>query len=131
MCASWPGEDLGDGFRTPLVSNVPVLFISGTLDIKTPPSNAEEMRKGLPNSHHLIIDGASHDDDLFLSTPVIRRTMLAFLRRESALPSRVALDPLKFKRPWVIPMHRFTAVLGLRSDLDTLRLHLRDPRQTA
>ncbi len=98
-CASWPHDDLGDEFRSPVRSNVPALFISGTLDIRTPPSNAEEVRRGFPNSHHLIIEGGSHDDDLFLSSPLILETMLAFLRGESALPERVVLPPLRFERP--------------------------------
>ena len=98
-CASWPAAELGDGFREPVRSDAPVLFISGTLDIKTPPSNAEEVRQGFPNSHHLIIDGASHDDDLFVSSPLILETMLAFLRSEPGLRERIVLEPLRFKRP--------------------------------
>jgi pimeloyl-ACP methyl ester carboxylesterase len=98
-CAHWPVEDLGDAYRSPVVSEVPTLFISGSLDIKTPPSNADEVREGFPNNHHLIIDGGSHDDDLFLASPVIVETMLAFLRGESVLPERVALPPIRFKRP--------------------------------
>jgi len=57
------------------------------------------VRQGFPNSHHLIIDGASHDDDLFLSSPLILETMLAFLRGESGLRERIVLKPLRFKRP--------------------------------
>jgi pimeloyl-ACP methyl ester carboxylesterase len=98
-CAGWPFEDLGDAYRSPVVSAVPALFISGTLDIRTPPSNAEEVRRGFANSHHLVIDGGSHDDDLFLSSPVIQETMLAFLRGESGLPERITLPPIRFRRP--------------------------------
>jgi pimeloyl-ACP methyl ester carboxylesterase len=98
-CAHWPAEDLGDVYRGPLASDIPVLFISGSLDIRTPPSNADEVRRWFPNSHHLIIDGGSHDDDLILSSPVILETMLAFLRGESGLPERVALPPIRFRLP--------------------------------
>jgi pimeloyl-ACP methyl ester carboxylesterase len=98
-CADWPVEDLGDEYRSPVTSAVPVLFISGSLDFRTPPSNAEEVRQGFPNSHHLVIDGGSHDDDLILSTPVILETMLAFLRGKTDMPTRVVLPPLRFKRP--------------------------------
>ncbi len=99
QCAAWPHEDLGDAFRGPVFSEAPVLFISGTLDIRTPASNAEEVRRGFPNSHHLLIEGGSHDDDLFLASPIILETMLAFLRGDSDLPERVTLPPLQFKRP--------------------------------
>src|SRR6185369_8793478 len=45
VCTEWNAPDLGDEFRAPLKSDVPVLFISGTLDARTPISNAEEYRK--------------------------------------------------------------------------------------
>ncbi|HJZ80103.1 MAG TPA: alpha/beta hydrolase [Pyrinomonadaceae bacterium] len=43
-------------------SDVPALFISGTLDARTPISNAEEYRKGFPNSTHIVIENAVHSD---------------------------------------------------------------------
>ncbi|MDH5196485.1 MAG: alpha/beta hydrolase [Gemmatimonadota bacterium] len=98
-CAHWPVDELGDEYRSPVTSAVPALFISGTLDFRTPPSNAEEVRRGFPNSHHLVIDGGSHDDDLILESPVILETMLAFLRGETTLQERVVLPPIRFKRP--------------------------------
>ncbi len=98
-CASWPAGDLGDEYRSPVRSDVPVLFISGSLDIRTPPSNAKEVRQGFLNSHHLVIEGGSHDDDLFLSSPLILETMLAFLSGATELPERVTLPPLRFKLP--------------------------------
>lgn len=98
-CASWPHEDLGDEFRSPVRADIPVLFISGTLDIRTPPSNAEEVREGFPRGHHLVIEGGSHDDDLFLSSPLILETMQAFLRGETELRQRIWLPPLRFKLP--------------------------------
>ncbi|MGH2584685.1 MAG: alpha/beta hydrolase [Dehalococcoidia bacterium] len=57
---AWGAPDLGPEFRAPVRSNVPVLFISGTLDGRTPVSNAEEVRTGFPNGHHLIVDGMAH-----------------------------------------------------------------------
>ncbi|HEU4889740.1 MAG TPA: alpha/beta fold hydrolase [Thermoanaerobaculia bacterium] len=64
VCAALPAVDLGDEFRGPLVSNVPVLFISGTLDSNTPPWQAEELRWGMPRATHLIVDNAGHEDML-------------------------------------------------------------------
>ena len=64
VCAALPKVDLGDAFRGPLVSNVPVLFISGTLDSNTPPFQAEELRWGMPNAVHLIVANAGHEDTL-------------------------------------------------------------------
>ena len=51
--------DLGDEFRGPLESDVPMLLISGDLDARTPISNAEEVLRGLVNGQHIIVEGAS------------------------------------------------------------------------
>jgi pimeloyl-ACP methyl ester carboxylesterase len=73
-----------------------VLFISGTFDVRTPVSNAEEVRKGFPNSEHLIIEGAVHSDPLFLSSPKIKEVMLEFMKGRKVSTTRIALPPLKF-----------------------------------
>lgn len=78
-CPAWEVKDLGDDFRRPVRSRVPVLMISGTLDGRTPPARAEDVKKGFPNSFHLIVEGASHDDDLWFSTPVIKESILSFM----------------------------------------------------
>ena len=64
VCAAFPPVDLGDAFRGPLVSDVPILFISGTLDSNTPPFQAEELRWGMPRAVHLIVPNAGHEDTL-------------------------------------------------------------------
>jgi pimeloyl-ACP methyl ester carboxylesterase len=45
VCDVWGNPDLGEAFRKNIKSNVPALFISGTFDVRTPPSNAEEVRR--------------------------------------------------------------------------------------
>ena len=52
--------DLGDAFRAPLETDVPVLLISGELDARTPVGNAEEVLHGLVNGQHIMVEGASH-----------------------------------------------------------------------
>jgi pimeloyl-ACP methyl ester carboxylesterase len=74
---AWGSPDLGAGFRAPVRSDVPVLFISGTLDGRTPVSNAEEVATGFTNGHHLIVDGMAHGVP---DTPEIMDTMVDFLR---------------------------------------------------
>ena len=96
VCAAWGNPDLGENFRSPVKSNVPVLFISGTLDGLTPVSNAETVRKGFPNSTHLIIEGAWHSDSLFLSSPQIKDVMLEFMRGVPVSTTRITLPLLKF-----------------------------------
>ena len=59
-CDDLGGIDLTDEFRADLYSKVPTLLISGTLDVRTPVSNAEEVLKGLVNGQQLIIENISH-----------------------------------------------------------------------
>ena len=95
-CEAWKAPDLGDEFRSPVTSNVPVLFISGTLDARTPVSNAEEYRAGFANSTHMIIEGAVHSDPLFLASPKIKEGMMEFLRGQPVTVTKIAGPPLKF-----------------------------------
>ncbi len=96
VCTAWGNPDAGEAFRAPAKGSAPVLFISGTLDVRTPPSNAEEVRKGFPNSTHLIIDGAVHSDPLFLSSPQIKDVMLEFMKGQRISTTKITLEPLKF-----------------------------------
>ena len=83
-------------FRTPLRTEVPALFISGDLDSRTPPANAEAVRKGFRTSGHLVLEGAGHDNDLFLSSPVILERIDGFLRGEPPRDETVKVQALKF-----------------------------------
>ncbi|MEM1127590.1 MAG: alpha/beta fold hydrolase [Bacteroidota bacterium] len=94
LAASLDLPDLGEAYRAPTVTDVPVLLISGTLDGRTPPRNAEEVRAGLPNSVHLILDGAGHSDPLFLSSPRIEAVMKAFLLGRPVYDEVVRLPPV-------------------------------------
>ena len=85
--------------RAPLVSDIPVLAISGTADGRTPVSNAVEVLATLSNGSHLIIEGAGHSDPLFLSSPRILQTMLKFYVGEKVGDSRIELEPIKFVLP--------------------------------
>ena len=96
VCEAWGSPDLGKSFRSPVKSSVPVLFISGTLDAKTPVGNAEEIRRGFRNSTHLVIDGAVHSDPLFLSSPKIKDVMLEFMKGAPVSTTRITLPPMKF-----------------------------------
>lgn len=49
-----------ENFYQAVTADIPTLILSGNLDPVTPPSNGEITAKSLPNSHHIIIDNASH-----------------------------------------------------------------------
>lgn len=96
VCSAWGNPDLGESFRSPVKTKVPTLFISGTLDVRTPLENAEEVRRGFQNSVHLIIDGAVHSDPLFLSSPKIKDVMLEFMKGEKVSATNIKLETLRF-----------------------------------
>ena len=96
VCEAWNAPDLGDEFRSPVKSNVPVLFISGTLDARTPVANAEEYRVGFTDSKHLILEGAVHSDPLFLSSPRIKDVIVEFLRGQPLSTTRITVPPIRF-----------------------------------
>ncbi|HEX8173074.1 MAG TPA: alpha/beta hydrolase [Thermoanaerobaculia bacterium] len=96
ICEAVNVPDLGDAFRAPLVSDIPALLISGTLDGRTRPRQAEELRRTLKNAQHLVIENAGHSDPLFLSSPLILDAMKAFLRG-GVIPQRyITLPPPRF-----------------------------------
>lgn len=61
LCAAVGSPDLGQEFRTPIWSPVATLFLSGSMDSDTLPSNAEEVRWGFPNSTHIIVENGFHE----------------------------------------------------------------------
>jgi pimeloyl-ACP methyl ester carboxylesterase len=102
VCEAWGVPSLEPAFRSQLTSEVPVLFISGTLDPRTPPANAEEIQKGFRNSVSLIIEGVAHKDRLFNGSPQIKQVMLEFLKGLPVSTNRIAV-PFEFDPPTLPP----------------------------
>jgi pimeloyl-ACP methyl ester carboxylesterase len=97
ICEVWGSPDVGDDFRKPVKSKVPVLFISGSLDGRTPISNSQEQRKGFPNSTLLIVDGAGHED---VFHPLATRQAIAdFINGRPLSIKRITFPPPKFLPP--------------------------------
>jgi pimeloyl-ACP methyl ester carboxylesterase len=61
QCEVWPRGSVPADFHAPLVSDRPVLLLSGELDPVTPPRYGDEARRGLSNSRHLVLPGAGHN----------------------------------------------------------------------
>jgi pimeloyl-ACP methyl ester carboxylesterase len=87
---------LPDRWREPVRARTPALFISGDLDSRTPPANAEAVRRGFPAGAHLVLEGAGHDNDLFLSSPVILDRIGAFLGGGNVRDETVKVHALRF-----------------------------------
>ncbi|HEY8322272.1 MAG TPA: alpha/beta fold hydrolase [Candidatus Baltobacteraceae bacterium] len=95
-CAMIGDPDLGPGFRSPVASTIPALFISGTIDGRTPPENADRVAAGFARAGRLIIDGAGHGDDLFSSSPRIVEVVLSFLAGGRVDDETIALPAPSF-----------------------------------
>ncbi len=61
ICELWPTGELPEGFKEPVISDVPTLLLSGEADPVTPPENAEQVAEGLPNSLSLVASGLGHN----------------------------------------------------------------------
>lgn len=64
IAGEWGANDLGDEFRRPLLSDLPILIVTGAFDAFTPPENAQEGLAGLPSGVHQTVD-AAHDELLW------------------------------------------------------------------
>ena len=60
LCGAWPRGSLPDGYDAPVVSDRPVLLLSGLLDPVTPPRWAESVKGQLANAVHITVPGAGH-----------------------------------------------------------------------
>lgn len=92
----WGPHDVGDDARSPLVSGVRTLFLSGTLDWSSPPHQAEEVRWGFSDATHFVVDNAGHEQ--VLPHPEVQRAIVRFLQGESVRDVHAALPPLRFVR---------------------------------
>lgn len=87
---------LDAGFRTTLETAIPTLFISGSLDGRTPPANAEAAAAGFSHARHLLIDGAGHDDELWLGHAQVPARIAAFFAGEATEDARLEAPPIAF-----------------------------------
>ncbi|HVE86424.1 MAG TPA: alpha/beta hydrolase [Myxococcales bacterium] len=61
VCARWPHTAVDRSFKEPVRSAVPVLLLSGEADPVTPPEFAEEARRALSHSVHVVVKGHGHN----------------------------------------------------------------------
>ena len=59
-CDGWPRPPVPPDFYAPVVSDKPVLILSGGLDPVTPPAAGEEVARTLSHSRHIVAAGYGH-----------------------------------------------------------------------
>jgi pimeloyl-ACP methyl ester carboxylesterase len=78
LCELWPRGPIDSNLHEPLNSNVPVLLLSGGNDPVTPPGYAEQARKGLENSLHIVLKDLGHGQ---IVAPCMDNVLAQFLAR--------------------------------------------------
>jgi len=94
MIENWPIPDLGEDFITPLITDIPTLFLSGSLDFNTPPYQAEQAKWGYSNSHHIVVKNAGHEQIVY--HPKAQETILRFFKSENIDNVTMSYPPIKF-----------------------------------
>jgi len=70
-CKPWPAGVIDDDFKEALVSDKPVLILSGEADPITPPEYGELIAKTLPNSRHIVNEAQGHMQAALGCMPVL------------------------------------------------------------
>ena len=61
VCTPLNDVVLSGRFRGPIKADMPILMMSGELDPRAPPDNAEQLLPHLSQAHHVVFPGVSHD----------------------------------------------------------------------
>ncbi len=92
----WPSPDVGDDFRNPVESDIPVVFVHGDWDRTTPIENTMEIAPYFRKSHTLTIERGGHSpfrqmDEL----PDVLAALMRFAETGSIdeIPDRVSIKP--------------------------------------
>ena len=80
-CAVWPRGEMPSDFHAPLVSDRPVLLLSGEFDPVTPPRYGAQVLRGLRNGRHLVARGQGHN---VMTAGCMPRLMAAFIETTDA-----------------------------------------------
>jgi pimeloyl-ACP methyl ester carboxylesterase len=94
---AWGAVDLGDDFRRPARSEVPVVILVGDLDPRPPVENAREIAATLPNAQIVTLEIATHQFDLF-GNMAIRTVLSRFLNGQPVGTDRLVLPAIVFQR---------------------------------
>lgn len=119
--SAWGVKDLGDEFRSPIKSNVPTLFMSGTLDGRTSLSDAKDVLAGFSNGRQLVIEGVAHD--FYHLTPLVGATMMDFLDGKTLAEKIVVPFDLRGpdERKMILELRKIILEKGIEAGLK--RLH--------
>jgi pimeloyl-ACP methyl ester carboxylesterase len=99
-CRLWPVGTMPRGYFEPIVTDVPILAISGVEDPVLPPHRAEAALAGLRRATHLIIPGVAHGPNL---PGCARDLAAAFLKAGSGAKLDTACVQTIERPPFTLP----------------------------
>jgi pimeloyl-ACP methyl ester carboxylesterase len=82
-CEIWGSSPVPADFFTPVRSNVPVLLVTGADDPVTPPRNAVEVARTLPNTLNIVVPYGGHGLDGLVGLTCIDRLQRDVIERAS------------------------------------------------
>lgn len=95
VCGQLDVPRLPDAFRSASPNPSRILMVSGSLDGRTPPANAESLLRQFPNARHLVIEYQSHS---LMGDAAFAPAMLRYLRGDDVPSSRVVRSTPSFTR---------------------------------
>jgi pimeloyl-ACP methyl ester carboxylesterase len=97
MCAVWPRGLLDPDLRSPVVSSVPALVLSGSLDPVTPPTYGTAAAAGFRDNLHVVFEGQGHLQlGLHCAQQLLRRFLEAGTARGLDAACAEEVKPLPF-----------------------------------
>lgn len=85
-----PEADLGEAFRAPLQSDVPMLFLSGDLDGRTYLESHAEILAHLPNATQVIVHNGGHN--IFEADERVQDIVVRYLEGEDVSDAQIELE---------------------------------------
>ncbi|MEM8894575.1 MAG: alpha/beta hydrolase [Bacteroidota bacterium] len=91
----WPENELSFDPSVPMQSDIPTLFITGTLDCRTPVAQVEETMKGFSNAQHIKVENAGHEQAHW-DADVFDIAIPAFLKNQKVPTTNVYYKDVEF-----------------------------------
>ncbi len=93
----WPETALSFDPSAPIVSDIPTLFITGTLDCRIPMEQVEEIMHGFSNARHVIVENAGHEQAQW-AAEVADNIIPSFIKGENLESTTVEYSAIEFIR---------------------------------
>ena len=86
--------DLGEEFRTHARTDVPALFLTGTLDGRTYPEEHAAIIESFSRATQVVVENAGHN--LFMVSPLVTDVIVEFMRGRRVPTTRIVIAPPRF-----------------------------------